>query len=164
LLVACRRNELQNQWEEEGGFTSRLGCCCGGVTEREGWDESSCWLSEGPADISRWWLKKKELWEIDIIGVRARSHERGEWESKQSVGKTSVAASSTGHPWEFYSNTWEPACLGISATHVSHAVSPYTGIAPLHRVQRMLIHSLVSAVRWQHAPVAMSTIPRGYAK
>ena len=76
---------------KKGGFTSRLECCCGGVTEREGWDESSCWLSEGPADISRWWLKKKELWEIDIIGVRARSHERGEWESKQSVGKTSVA-------------------------------------------------------------------------
>jgi len=162
LLVACRRNELQNQWEEEGGFTSRLGCCCGGVTEREGWDESSCWLSEGPADISRWWLKKKELWEIDIIGVRARSHERGEWESKQSVGKTSVAASSTGHPWEFYSNTWEPVCLGISAAHVSHAVSPYTDIAPLNECS-----STVSSrpyVRWQHAPVAMSTIPRGYAK
>lgn len=67
----------------------------GGVGEWEGWDESSGWLSERPADIPRWGSKKKELWEIDIIGVRARSHGRGEWESGQAVGKTRAAASST---------------------------------------------------------------------
>jgi len=33
--------------EGEGEFTG------GGVREREGWDESSGWLSEGPADIPR---------------------------------------------------------------------------------------------------------------